>query len=565
MFLPTTRDEMIRLGWSELDMVLVTGDAYIDSPLIGIAVIGHVLVDAGYRVGIIAQPDLEGDDISRLGEPNLFWGVSAGSVDSMVANTTALKKRRRTDDYTPGGVNDRRPDRATIAYSNLIRRHFKGTKPIVLGGLEASLRRIAHYDFWSDSVRRSILFDAKADLLVYGMGEGTVLELADHLKHDRPLDDVRGICRIVKELPKGVQELPAYEDVKDDKGRFTDMFRAFYEQTNPIVGKPLAQKHGDRYLLQHSPALPIQGKELDRVYSLDYEREAHPSDASSGEIRALDTIRFSLATHRGCYGECNFCAIAVHQGRMIQSRSEKSILAEARTLTKHPKFKGILYDGGSPTGNMYGSSCAKWDKRGPCSDKSCISPGVCKALRASHKGQIDLLKQLRKLPGVKHLFVTSGLRHDLILADEHYGEPFLRELVEHHVSGQLKIAPEHTEPGVLKAMRKPKQKLLKEFRKRFNEASKRAEKKTGRKSFLTYYLIAAHPGCGETEMKALRDYTRKELQLTPEQVQIFTPLPSTWSALMYWTGIDPFTGDKVFVERDMNRKRKQKELVTGRK
>jgi len=565
MFLPTTRDEMARLGWSELDVILVTGDAYIDSPLIGVAVIGKVLVDAGYRVGVISQPTLEGEEITRLGEPRLFWGVTAGSIDSMVANTTALKKRRRDDDYTPGGVNNRRPDRACIAYTNLIRRHFKRTRPIVLGGLEASLRRIAHYDYWSDSIRRSILFDAKADLLVYGMGERTVLELAGCLRDNLPLDQLRGVCRIVRELPDDVLELTAYEDVCEDKAAFTEMFRTFYTNTDPLTGKALGQRHGDRYLLQHPPAMPLTAAELDHVYALNYEREAHPTLAAQGEIRALETIRFSIATHRACYGECNFCAITVHQGRIVQSRSEESILNEARRLTGHPRFTGVLYDGGSPTGNMYGSDCARWSKKGACSDKSCLTPHICKALRASHKRQLELLGKLRSIPGVKHVFVTSGLRHDMILADEHFGQSYLEELVEYHVSGQLKIAPEHTEQKVLKAMRKPGRQALDEFRERFKRVAARVETKTGRKAFLTYYLIAAHPGCSEEEIKALRDYTRRELKIAPEQVQIFTPLPSTWSAVMYWTGIDPFTGKEIFVEHNPDRKKRQKELVTGKR
>ena len=559
MFLPATQQEMQALGWDRLDVVLVTGDAYIDSPLIGVAVIGKVLVKAGFRVGIIAQPNLETDEITRLGEPLLFWGVTAGSIDSLVANTTALKKRRRDDDYTPGGVNDRRPDRASIAYTGLIRRHFKNTAPIVLGGLEASLRRIAHYDFWTDSIRRSLLFDTKADLLLYGMGERCVVQLAKALAAGEPLDSIRGLCRIAKEPPADAILLPAFEEVREDKSLFTEMFRTFQANTDAVTGQPIAQRHGDRWLIQHAPAKPLTTEELDEVYSLEFEREAHPLDAARGEIRALETIRFSLATHRGCYGECNFCAIASHQGRTVQSRSQASILAEARAMTQHPKFRGVLYDGGSPTGNMYGFECARKDTKGACEDRRCLTPEVCVALRVTHQPQIALLRELRSLPGVKHVFVTSGLRHDMILADERYGEAYLEELVGHHVSGQLKIAPEHTEETVLGAMGKPGRGTLEEFRKRFETAVKRS----GKKAFLTYYLIAAHPGCTEREMKALRDYTRTHLKLTPEQVQIFTPLPSTWSAVMYWTGEDPFTGQKLYVEHDGGRRRRQKEMVTS--
>ncbi|MFC2150065.1 YgiQ family radical SAM protein [Calditrichota bacterium] len=564
MFLPATRKEMEFWGWSELDVVLVTGDAYIDSPLIGVAMIGRVLVRAGYRVGIIAQPDLETADITRLGEPRLFWGVTAGSIDSMVANTTALKKRRRDDDYTPGGVNNRRPDHASIAYINLIRRHFKGTAPIVLGGLEASLRRIAHYDYWSDSIRRSLLFDAKADLLVYGMGEKTVVDLADTLRDGLPLDNLRGICRIVKEKPKEAIELPMYEIVREDKHAFIEMFRTFHNNADPVTALPLAQLHGDRWLLQHPPQVSPSRDEIDSFYELEFSREAHPLDANRGEIRALETIRFSLATHRGCYGECNFCAIASHQGRSVQSRSHASILKEAKALTHHPRFKGVLYDGGSPTGNMYDTTCPLWEKKGVCDDKQCLSPEICQALKLDHSSQVTLLKALRSLPGVKHVFVTSGLRYDMILADDKAGEQYLNELVENHVSGQLKVAPEHTEDSVLEAMGKPGREVLEKFRDRFIKTAREAEKKTGRKAFLTYYLIAAHPGCSEHEMKTLKRYTRKNLKIQPEQVQIFTPLPSTWSAVMYWTGMNPFTGEPIFVERNPERKKHQKEIVISK-
>lgn len=563
MFLPTTQNEMEVQGWSSLDVVLITGDAYIDSPLIGVAVIGNVLADAGFRVGIISQPDLESDDIKRLGEPELFWGVTAGSVDSMVANTTALKKHRSTDDYTPGGINNKRPNRASIAYTNLIRHHFKNTVPVVLGGMEASLRRIAHYDYWSDSVRRSLLFDAKADYIIYGMGEKTVVHLAESLKKSESVESVRGLCRIVKEAPESALRLPDYETVRTDKDAFTTMFRLFYNNSDPVTAKPLAQKHADRFLLQHPPQQNLDTDELDAVYDLKYERDAHPRDREQGEIRALDTIRFSLATHRGCYGECNFCAIATHQGRAVQGRSHESILREAEVLSSHPKFKGILYDGGSPTGNMYGTTCKRWKSKGVCSDKHCLTPGVCKSLKVDHGSQIELLGKLRKLPSVKHLFVTSGLRYDLILADEKHGDKYLQELVDHHVSGQLKIAPEHIDDDTLNLMRKPGRKSLETFRSKFELVSRKTEKKTGKKSFLTYYLIAAHPGCTEREMKELKQYTRDHLKLKPEQVQVFTPLPSTWSAVMYWTEKDPFTGNPVYVEKKPERKQRQKEIVTG--
>jgi len=561
VFLPMTRDEMNSRGWDELDIILVTGDAYIDSPLIGVALIGKLLERSGFRVGIIAQPDLEGDDISRLGEPVLFWGVTGGSVDSLVANTTALKKRRRDDDYTPGGKNDRRPDRAAIKYTNLIRRHFKGTVPIVLGGLEASLRRIAHYDYWSNSIRRSILFDAKADYLIYGMAESTVIELAEILRDGSSVDSLRGICRIVKKPPEDAIQLPAYEMVSNDKAQFTEMFRTFYLNTDPLSAKPLAQAHGDRWLLQHSPAKNLTEAELDTIYELEFEREAHPHELARGEIRALETIRFSLATHRGCYGECNFCAIAVHQGRTVQSRSRESITREAASFKDHPEFKGNIYLGGSPTGNMYGFECKrKWTK-GSCLDKRCMTPELCETMPVTHDPQLKLLKELRSIEKVKRVFVTSGIRYDLILDDKTHGGKYLDALIDHHVSGQMKVAPEHIEDHVLEMMGKPRREVLDEFYDRFQESVKRS----GKPLFMTYYLIAAHPGCSNEDMESLREYSRKKLRISPEQVQIFTPLPSTWSAVMYWTESDPFTGKLIHVEKDMQRKQRQKELLVGKR
>lgn len=377
MFLPTTLEEMKKIGWQCLDIILVTGDTYIDSPHIGVAVIGHVLAGAGYRVGIIAQPDAKnGEDITRLGEPRLFWGVTAGSVDSMVANYTALKKRRHSDDFTPGGENTRRPDRATIAYANLIRRHFKNTKPLVLGGIEASLRRTAHYDYWDNAVRRSLLFDSKADILVYGMGEKAVLEIARRLEEKENIQDIRGICYSSKEPKEGYILLPSYEDVKKDKSKFTEMFRLFYANNDPLTAQGLCQQQDSRYLIQNPPAYRLSEKELDAIYDLPFERDVHPHYKKQGEVRALDTIKFSITTHRGCYGECNFCSITVHQGKTISSRSAASILREAKALTQLAGFKGYIADVGGPTANMYGIECDKKLHKGSCKDKRCLYPGA---------------------------------------------------------------------------------------------------------------------------------------------------------------------------------------------
>jgi uncharacterized radical SAM protein YgiQ len=562
MFLPTTRAELDRLGWDWLDVILISGDTYIDSPYIGAAVIGKVLQNAGYRVGIIAQPDTEtAADITRLGEPRLFWGVTSGSVDSMVANFTASKKRRRQDDFTPGGANDRRPDRALIIYTNLIRRYFKNTKPIVLGGIEASLRRVAHYDYWDDSVRRSILFDAKADIIVYGMGERTIIELAEKLTAGIPFQGIRGICHITAEPPAGYLRLPSYTEVKADPEQLVQMFHLFYRNSDPTTAKGLVQLYDNRYLVQNPPAEYLSENELSAVHDLDYERDVHPYYKKGGIVRALDTIRFSINTHRGCYGECNFCSIAVHQGRTIRSRSVESILAEARTLTKLPDFKGYILDLGGPTANMYGVECPTKPTKGGCSEKRCLRPDVCKNLMISHAGQIELLKKIRKIPGVKKVFVASGIRYDLIMNDRKYGRPYLEEIIRHHISGQMKIAPEHTEEKILKLMGKPGQKQLRDFKDLFDKLNQKA----GKKQFLTYYLIAAHPGCDQNDMLKLKEFASKELQLRPEQVQIFTPLPSTYSALMYYTGTNPFTGEKLFVERDLRRKEEQKMLVVANK
>ncbi len=558
MFLPTTRAEMKKLSWDSLDVIIVTGDTYIDSPYIGAAVIGKVLYAAGYKVGIIAQPDTEGEkNITRLGEPALFWGVTAGSVDSMVANYTALKKRRRKDDFTPGEKNTKRPDRAAIVYSNLIRKYFKNTKPIILGGIEASLRRIAHYDYWDNKIRRAILFDAKADILVYGMGEKPVLKLANNLKTGKDWKDIRGICYISPHPKEEYTILPSYQEIKEDKKKFTSMFHTFYVNNDPLTARGLCQQQDNRYLIQNPPAYPLTQKELDRVHDLPYEREVHPFYKKEGEVKALETIKFSITTHRGCYGECNFCSITVHQGKVIQGRSEKSILKEAKLLTKLRDFKGYILDVGGPTANMYGIECRKKLKSGSCTNKRCLYPQICPNLKVNHKRQMEILKKVRQIEGVKKVFVASGIRYDMLLGDQKYGEKYLRELVKYHVSGQLKIAPEHTENNVLEKMGKPDQGYLKRFRDKFIQINKEQRKK----QFLTYYLIAAHPGCREGDMYRLKEYTSKELKLNPEQVQIFTPTPSTYSTLMYYTERDPFTEKEIYVEKNLKKKGRQKEIV----
>ena len=558
-FLPTTRDELRELGWDQLDVILVSGDSYIDSPLIGIAVIGRYLATRGYRVGIIAQPELSSElDIMRLGEPKLFWGVSGGSVDSMVANYTASKKKRRSDDFTPGGINNRRPDRAVIVYSNLIRKYFKNTKPIVLGGIEASLRRVAHYDYWSDNIRKSILFDAKADALVYGMGESTILQLADAFKLHLDWRKIRSLCYISNDPPEDYLKLPSIDEVRHSKSQFTEMFHTFYRNNDPLTARGLYQKHDTRYLIHNPPGSYLSQEEMDEVYEINFALEQHPYYQQFGDVRALDTIRFSLATHRGCYGECNFCAIAVHQGQTVRWRSEQSIVNEAKRFNSHPRFRGIISNAGGPTANMYGFECRKKLSEGCCEDKRCIYPTVCPFLKPDHNRQMNLLRMLTAVKGVKRVFVASGIRYDLIIEDKLFGRAYLNQLVNRHTSGQLKVAPEHTDDTVLRLMGKPNTAALTQFKAMFSDAVSHSEKE----QFLTYYLIAAHPGCTDDDMKQLKSYTSHNLRINPEQVQIFTPLPSTYSALMYYTEQDPFTGQRIFVEKNLGRKKKQKDILT---
>jgi len=561
-FLPTTREDMDQRGWDALDVIIVSGDAYIDSPYIGAAVVGRVLEDAGYRVGIIGQPDVSSEmDITRLGEPKLFWGVTGGSVDSMVANYTASNKKRWRDDYTPGGENTRRPNRAVITYTNLIKRHFKDTVPIVLGGIEASLRRTAHYDYWSDAIRRAILFDAKADYLVYGMAEKSILALAGALARGKPVEDVRGLCYISHSVPEGYLVLPSYETVRDNAGAFIDMFHAFYQNNEPLTAKGLAQAHGNRYLVQNPPPDYLSQAEMDAVYALPYQRAGHPYYARQGDIKALETIRFSINTQYGCYGECNFCAIAVHEGRTVRWRSEASILKEAKLIAKLPDFKGYILDVGGPTANMYGFECPVKLKQGACKDKRCLYPAVCVALKPNHARQIALLKKVRQIEGVKQVLVSSGIRYDLVLGDQEHGDAYLREITRSHVGGQLKVAPEHSESKVLDAMGKPGHAQLLAFKEKFDRFSREA----GKEQYLTYYLIAAHPGCTQEDMHALRRFASRELHISPEQVQLYTPLPSTYSAVMYHTGLNPFTRKPIFVEKDAGKRERQKGIVTRKK
>jgi len=568
MFLPATPQELSARNIKRPDIILVTGDAYIDSPFMGISLVGRVLESHGFSVGIIAQPDIKsGKDITRLGEPRLFWGVSGGAVDSMVANYTASKKRRKQDDYTPGGKNTRRPDRAVIAYTNLIRQHFKHTVPIVLGGIEASLRRIAHYDFWSDKIRRSILFDAKADYLLFGMAHDTVVQMAktlDNFRTDHPEKLAARLKRLsgigyISDRPSGI-ELPSFEEVSRDKDLYAKSFKTFYAQTDPLTASTISQAHQGRYLVLTPPPVPSSTKQMDAIHALPFTRALHPLDREKGDVRALETIRFSIPTHYGCYGECNFCAITVHQGRTVYWRSQDSILEEARKMTKDPDFKGYIFDLGGPTANMYGYECRKKLKKGACPERRCLFPKICPSLKPDHGPQMTLLSAIARLPGVKKVFINSGIRYDLILNDPEKGKAYLEKLVQNHVSGQMKVAPEHSVPRVLSLMGKQTAEDLLAFKKMFDAFCKTA----GKQQFLTYYLIAGHPGCTAEDMQDLKRFTREKLSALPEQVQIFTPTPSTFSTLMYYTQKDPFTQTGLFVEKNMKQKERQKTILTAK-
>jgi len=595
MFLPTTKEEMQKLAWNKPDIILISGDTYIDSPFIGTAIIGNWLSANGFKVAVIAQPDVKTDDIARLGEPELFWGVSAGAMDSFVSNYTALNKFRNDDDLTPGGVNNRRPDRACMVYTNLIRKHFKNTKPVVLGGVEASLRRVVHYDFKDNDLRRSILFDAKADILIYGMGEKSSLELAKALKEGREWRNIRGLCYISKEKPVNSEklgsreELGSFEECKGDKDAFFKMFSQFYGDSCKNEGSVLVQKHADRYLVQNPKQKCLTAKELDAIYDLDYTREVHPYYEKLGKVKAQETIKFSITTHRGCFGECNFCSIAVHQGKEVVSRSEKSVIEEAKKITKLKDFKGYITDLGGPTANMYGSGCKngnyelqmepapegrnrgnykstehKRQNAGSCENKRCLFPEQCPNLVTGHDKQIELLQKVSALEGVKKVFISSGIRYDMICSDAAFGEKYLKELADSHISGQLKIAPEHTDDKVLALMGKPNSDLLKRFIGMFESVNSTLQTwdivPSHSKLFLTYYFIAAYPGCSEKEMRNLQNFIGRNLKMHPEQVQIFTPTPSTAATMMYYCERD-LKGNQIFVEKDRNNKQKQKRMI----
>jgi uncharacterized radical SAM protein YgiQ len=453
-------------------------------------------------------------------------------------------------------VNSRRPDRACIAYANLIKKHIKG-KPIILGGIEASLRRTAHYDFWSDSVRRSILFDSKADMITYGMAELSNLEIAQRMRDGKDVSDINGTCFIGKKPPGRYLGMPAYEKCAENKDDFIKAFRIFYENNDHFTAKGLFQKHGDRYLVQNPPSRPLTIGELDSVHSLDYEDAVHPYYLKDGAVKAMETIKNSITSHRGCYGECSFCSISVHQGRTVVSRSDESIVSEAKKIASRKGFNGIIYDVGGPTANMYGIECSKKLVKGSCPDRKCLYPRPCSHLPIDHTKQISLLKKISEIPGVKKVFITSGIRHDMVVYDRISGKKYVDAIVKDHVSGQLKVAPEHTVPHVLQLMGKPGPNILIDFKKMFDNSNK----EQGKDQFLTYYLMAAHPGCYQEDMEALNEFVHKELKTNPEQVQIFTPTPSTVSTMMYFTRRDYDNTMNLKSEHSMQMKQKQKDAL----
>ena len=556
-FLPVTKEEMEARGIWQPDFVYICGDAYVDHPSFGAAIITRLLESRGYSVGMIAQPDWrKKESIAVFGEPRLGFLVSAGNMDSMVNHYTVAKKHRKQDAYSPGGQMGLRPDRAVTVYSNLIRQTYKHT-PIILGGIEASLRRMAHYDYWSDGMKRSVLMDSGADLISYGMGERSILEIAEALDKGFPVSSITFIPGTVyktKVMPKGVV-LPSYEQLCENKKSYADSFRIQYENTDAFSGKVLIEDYGNRgYVVQNPPSKPLSQKEMDEVYDLPYARTYHPMYEKQGKIPAIEEIKFSITSNRGCFGGCNFCALAFHQGRIVQTRSHASIIEEAKSYVKERDFKGYIHDVGGPTADFRHPACKKQETKGVCTNKQCLFPKPCKNLEADHTDYLELLRKLRDVPGVKKVFIRSGIRFDYVNADT--SPAFLDELAKYHVSGQLRVAPEHVSDEVLYYMGKPEHAVYQQFLKKFEKANA----KSGKKQYVVPYLMSSHPGCTLKEAVKLAEYVR-DMGFTPEQVQDFYPTPSTMSTCMYYTGIDPRTGKKVYVPKTTKEKAMQRALL----
>lgn len=558
-FLPVSRKEVK----GQLDFVYIIGDAYVDHPSFGHAIISRVLESHGYSVGIISQPDFRNSEsITEFGEPRLAFLVSGGNMDSMVNHYSVSKKHRKTDAYTPGGEMGKRPDRAVIVYGNLIRQQYKKT-PIIIGGIEASLRRLAHYDYWSDKLKRSILLDSGANLISYGMGERSIVEIADALNSGIAVEDITFIDGTVYktkslEAVYDYELLPEYDALLADKKNYAKSFLIQYENTDPFVGKRLVEPYGNHcYVVQNPAAKPLSQTEMDDIYHLPYMRTWHPMYDKKGGIPALAEVKFSLVSNRGCFGGCSFCALTFHQGRIVQTRSHESILEEGKLMTDDKDFKGYIHDVGGPTANFRSPACAKQMEKGVCPKKQCLFPTPCKNLKADHKDYISLLRKLRSLPKVKKVFVRSGIRFDYLLADS--SRDFLRELCQYHVSGQLKVAPEHVSDKVLNKMGKPSNDVYRKFSAEY----KKMNEKLGLKQYLVPYLMSSHPGCDMKEAVKLAEFVR-DLGYMPEQVQDFYPTPSTISTCMYYTGVDPRTGERVYVPKDPHEKEMQRALIQYR-
>ena len=558
-FLPVTKDDMNARGWSQADFIYVSGDAYVDHPAFGAAIITRVLEHAGFKVAFLAQPDWHStEDFMRFGRPRLGFLVSSGNIDSMVAHYTAARKKRSSDYYSPGGKFGLRPDRAVIVYCNRIREAY-GDVPIIIGGLEASLRRFAHYDYWDDKIRRSILLDSQADLLSFGMGERSILEIAQRLdkgENIADIRDIRGTCYSVdvRETPYYGTECPSFENVCKSKKEYAVSCRIQQDEQDFFRGKAVRQRHGSFMLVQNQPALPLSQQELDKVYDLPYMRTYHPMYEAEGGVPGIEEVRFSIAHNRGCFGGCNFCSLAFHQGRYISVRSKESIIKEAKLLTQLPDFKGYIHDIGGPTANFRRPSCNGQEKRGLCKGKKCLAPTICPNLKSNHEEYLDILRTVRALPKVKKVFIRSGIRYDYMLADK--DDSFFRELVAHHVSGQLKVAPEHCSAAVLDKMGKPHIEAYLEFSKRYFRYSK----KEGKEQYLVPYLMSSHPGSTLKEAVELALFLKK-IGIRPEQVQDFYPTPGTVSTCMFYTGLDPYTMKEVYVAKDPHEKAMQRALL----
>ena len=561
-FLPLCRQDMIERGWSQCDFVYVIGDAYVDHPSFGHAIISRVLEQAGYSVGIISQPDWKNPkSIDIYGRPRLGFLVTGGNIDPMVNHYAVSKRRRKTDAYTPGGVMGKRPDYATVVYCNLIRQVYKDV-PIIIGGIEASLRRLAHYDYLSDSMKRSILLDSQADLLSYGMGEKCIVEIAEALNAGMDVKDITYIDGTVfrtRQLDESFPTivLPDFARLKENRRSYAESFRIQYQNCDPFTAKRLAEPYGNEFVVQNPPQKPLTTQEMDAIYALPYCRNYHPSYEKLGGVPAIEEVKFSLVSCRGCFGACSFCALTFHQGRIIQARSHASILKEAELMTKDPDFKGYIHDVGGPTANFRFPGCEKQLTKGTCPNRQCLYPTPCKNLRADHADYVSLLRKLRKLPGVKKVFVRSGIRFDYLLADKK--DTFFKELVQYHISGQLKVAPEHVSDVVLSYMGKPKNGVYN----RFVEKYFALNHQYGMKQFLVPYLMSSHPGSTMQEAVKLAEYIR-DMGYNPEQVQDFYPTPSTLSTVMYYTGLDPRTMEKVYVPTDPHEKAMQRALIQYR-